>query len=205
MDSRQHPPGMPFSRNNAASPSQYTRSPFPPASNSSNTTPSPYPPGHQPSSASPAVPPQGPYSDHPHPQSQHQRHPSDSTAYYSQSRPSYPPDHAAHPPHHGSAHARHHSSSSIGGPLNRNMPPPSPPRTEQGAHFGGGTPHGRPPSLGPPGAFASGRELPALSSIPRSGSSMSISAMLGGPSSAHRETTPSHATHAPYPPPATSA
>lgn len=74
------------------------------------------------------------------------------------------------------------------------MPPPNSPPQGQGgpgAHQiggSGGTPYGLPPPRGPAAgqstSFPGGRELPALGSIPRAGStgsSMSISSMLGGP------------------------
>ncbi|KAI6763852.1 hypothetical protein HG530_007641 [Fusarium avenaceum] len=107
---------------------------------------------------------------------------------------------------HDPNHARSQSSSAI--PLqnlNREMPPPTsppqpgakPPQQPQQAHnmMGYGPPPPRPPPLagGPPMSFASGRELPALNSLARSGSSnssMSISSMLGGPPPALRESQP---------------
>lgn len=76
------------------------------------------------------------------------------------------------------------------------MAPPNSPPGPNSSHHGHskshsyGAPPPRPPSLGPPSSFASGRDLPALSSLTRAssgGSSMSISSMLGGPSPASRE------------------
>ncbi|ROW06971.1 hypothetical protein VMCG_04202 [Cytospora schulzeri] len=92
--------------------------------------------------------------------------------------------------------------------MNRAMPPPgSPPQPGQGLQLGPGGAYGLPPprpppvSVGPPTAFPGGRELPALGSIPRTGStgsSMSISSMLGGLSQVRDPSAPSFA------PPATS-
>ncbi|KAI1343625.1 Rxt3-domain-containing protein [Xylariaceae sp. FL0016] len=208
MDPRQ-PPQLPFSRNNASSP-QYTRSPFTPAPNGSNNPPtsSPYPPHppHPAASTSPAMP----YADH-------QRRPSDTNPFYPQphSQQSRPPPYGQEPTSHpAQSHSRHQSSSS----LQRGMPPPpsppqhpaQPPQPHQMGHYGGGPPGPRPPlvgSLGPPSAFPSARELPALNSIARTGSTnsnMSIASMLGGPPpAATREPTPSHAGS--YAPPVTSA
>ncbi|KAI2602497.1 Rxt3-domain-containing protein [Hypoxylon sp. NC1633] len=198
MDSRQPPPQLPFARN-AASP-VYGRPPFPPASNSNpiiTTTSSPFHPSN-PTSAGPAV-----YGEH-------QRLPSDTAPFYPQSRP---PPYAPEPTSHG--HSRHQSSSSVNAPLPRNMPPPSPPQqpppvphpSHQMGHYGGPpAPRAPPMNLGSSSAFPSARELPALNSIPRTGStggSMSISSMLGGPPPAPREPTPGHPTS--FPPPATTA
>ncbi|KAF4805802.1 hypothetical protein CGCSCA5_v015019 [Colletotrichum siamense] len=93
------------------------------------------------------------------------------------------------------------------------MPPPgSPPQpgnpqppAHQMGHYGLPAPRGPPLNVGPPTSFPGGRELPSLASIPRTGStgsSMSISSMLGGPPPVPRDSQPppSH-----YPPPATSA
>ncbi|OTB04820.1 hypothetical protein M426DRAFT_73187 [Hypoxylon sp. CI-4A] len=194
MDSRQPPPQLPFARN-AASPPVYTRSPFPPASSSNSTvttTSSPFHPSNPASAGPPAA-----YADH-------QRRPSDASPFYPQSRPpSYAPEPTSHPP---PTHSRHPSSSSINAPLARNMPPPSPPHqaqqppaphpAHQMGHYGGPpAPRAPPVNLGPTNAFPLARELPALTSIPRTGStggSMSISAMLGGPPPAPREPTPGH-------------
>ncbi|ORY58551.1 histone deacetylation protein Rxt3-domain-containing protein [Pseudomassariella vexata] len=210
MDPRQQPPlGVPFSRN-VASPT-YGRSPFPPTS-SSTTTPAPYPPASHPqshpSSASPAA--GVPYAEH-------QRRPSDGNPYFHQhqSRPPYAPEPTSHIPHPAQTHVRHQSSSSIGGSLSRNMAPPSPPPQQphlppghqMGQYGFSPAPRAPPPGMGPSGTFPSGRELPALSSIQRTGStggSMSLSAMLSGPP-APREPTPGHAGHPSFPPPATSS
>ncbi|KAJ4267585.1 hypothetical protein NW762_003694 [Fusarium torreyae] len=89
--------------------------------------------------------------------------------------------------------------------LNREMPPPTsppqpgakPPQPPQQPHnmmaYGPPPPRAPPVAVGPPMSFPSGRELPALSSIARTGSSnssMSISSMLGGPPPALRESQP---------------
>ncbi|KAI1859881.1 uncharacterized protein JN550_011800 [Neoarthrinium moseri] len=209
--SSQHQHGVPFARNPSSPP--YGRSPFPPAAAANNNNNSSYPPAsHPPShptSASPAA--YGP---------DHQRRPSaDAPTYFphhhqpQQSRMPFGPgpgsDPASHP---GPSHSRHQSSSSIGaGPLGRKMGPPSPPPQQQMGHYGmPPAPRAPPPSIGPPAAFPSARELPALNSIPRTGStggSMSIAGMLGaGLGAAPREPTPgSHpsAHAAPYPPPST--
>lgn len=204
MDPRQPPPQLPFSRN-AASP--FTRPSFPPAPPTATATSQPpYPPAsshpsHAPSSTA------GPYSD------MHARKPSDPPPYYAASR-QYPPE-AGPGPMTAPSHSRHHSTSSItsGPTMTRGMPPPSsPPQQQQQQQQGpqqqgqGPNPHQmagpyslpqpRPPpvSVGPPSAFPRGRELPALDSLPRtgsSGSSMSISSMLGGPPPA-REGPPPH-------------
>ncbi|KUI73583.1 hypothetical protein VM1G_09188 [Cytospora mali] len=104
-----------------------------------------------------------------------------------------------------SNHSRHHSSSSItpAPPMNRAMPPPgSPPQSGPGLQMGPGGAYGLPPprpppvSVGPPTAFPGGRELPALGSIARTGStgsSMSISSMLGGLSQVRDPSAPSFA------------
>ncbi|KAI0171684.1 Rxt3-domain-containing protein [Hypoxylon sp. FL1284] len=205
-----------------------------PHSNPIATTTAPFHPSH-PASASPAAysehPHPHPHQQHPHQHQhlqqheqhqqhlQHQRRPSDTSHFYPQSRPSYAPvpDPANHPP---PTHSRHQSSSSINASLTRNMPPPSPPQhpaqqpppvphpAHQIGHYAGPpAPRAPPPvNLGPPSAFPSSRELPALNSIPRTGStggSMSISSMLGGPPPAPREPTPGHATS--FPPPATTS
>ncbi|KAI1770568.1 Rxt3-domain-containing protein [Hypoxylon cercidicola] len=204
MDSRQPPPQLPFTRN-AASP-VYGRSPFPsnsnpnPNLNPTAITTAPFHPSH-PASASPAA--------------VYERRQSDANPFYPQSRPSYAPEPASHP---APTHSRHQSSSSINASLSRNMPPPSPPQhpaqqpppahpAHQIGHYGGPpAPRAPPVNLGPPSAFPSARELPALNSIPRTGStggSMSISSMLGGPPPAHREPTPGHPTS--FPPPATTS
>jgi hypothetical protein len=86
----------------------------------------------------------------------------------------------------GPGHSRHQSASSIGHgtPVNRSMPPPSSPQQQPTHHYGPPPPRPPPVSVGPPSAFASGRELPSLPSLGRpSGGrdNMSISSMLGGP------------------------
>ncbi|XDG02717.1 hypothetical protein ABKA04_002332 [Annulohypoxylon sp. FPYF3050] len=82
-------------------------------------------------------------------------------------------------------------------PQHQNQKPPAPHPAHQMGHYGGPpAPRAPPVNLGPPSAFPSARELPALNSIPRTGStggSMSISSMLGGPPPA-REPTPGHPT-----------
>lgn len=89
--------------------------------------------------------------------------------------------------------------------MGRKMGPPSPPPQQMG-HYGlQPGPRGPPPNIGPPSAFPSGRELPALNSIPQSSSrGMPLSSMLGGPP-AHREPTPGGhpGGHAFPPPPST--
>ncbi|TPX13591.1 uncharacterized protein E0L32_006062 [Thyridium curvatum] len=193
-----HPPSHhhPFSSSRGAASPLFSRSPFPPAATSAPTSSHAPQQQHQPQQPSANRPP---YADH-------QRRLSD-TSYYPPSR-SYTSDPTSHTP---SSHSRHPSSSSLppSASISRPMPPPgSPPQPGQGpgGHTMGGygLPPPRPPpvSVGPPSAFPSGRELPALSSLPRtgsSGSSMSISSMLGGPPPPSREPS------APYPPPSTSA
>ncbi len=208
MDPRQPPPQHHHHYATARHDSpHYSRSPFPPvATPSAPSQPPPYPP----SSHATAAP-------------TYDRRPSDplppSSSYYAPGRPAYPdpgPSSSSStssssylPP----SHARHHSASSSsmapGPPLNRAMPPPtSPPQQQQQQQQQQGPPGPyalppppRPPplSVGPPTAFPSGRELPALSSLPRaggSGSSMSISSMLGGPPLSREPPQPS-----PYAPP----
>src|SRR3569833_166624 len=190
MDPRQQPP-LPQHPYRNSSP-LYSRSPFPPAPSTTAPTQAPYP------SASHAPPPSSTYADHHQQHQQHQRRPSDNQ-YYPSPR-TYPSEPAS-----SSGHSRHHSAASSmapGPPLNRTMPPPSsPPQQGQGqpgshAIGGYGLPQPRPPpvSVGPPPAFPSGRELPALSSIARPGggsqSSMSISSMLGAPAPAREQPPP---------------
>ncbi|ROW08538.1 hypothetical protein VPNG_06238 [Cytospora leucostoma] len=209
-DSRQpgpQPPNLPFSRN-AQSP-LYTRQPLPPPtpSQASSTTAQAY-----------AIERQQ--------QQQTQQHsqpppPSGSSAFSPETLPRRPSD-----PHFFSSrqyepstslaptnHSRHQSASSItpAPPMNRAMPPPGSPQqpgqgTGQvpgpGLQLGPGGAYGLPPprpppvSVGPPTAFPGGRELPALGSITRTGStgsSMSISSMLGGLSQARDPSAPSYA------------
>ncbi|KPM42724.1 hypothetical protein AK830_g3815 [Neonectria ditissima] len=125
-----------------------------------------------------------------------QRRPSDSLYHSAASRP-YPQD---------NAHARPQPASSLPSlrDINRAMPPPNsppqpgpPPQQGQQGHammgYGPPPPRAPPVAVGPPMSFPSGRELPALSSIARTnsgGSTMSISAMLGGPPPAHRDSQP---------------
>ncbi|KAF5018145.1 hypothetical protein F66182_9886 [Fusarium sp. NRRL 66182] len=126
-----------------------------------------------------------------------QRRPSDAPFYAPAARHLSQDASSLHP----KTSAAHHSLRN----LNREMPPPTsppqpgskPPQPPQQAHsmMGYGPPPPRAPhvSVGPPMSFPSGRELPALSSIARSGSSnssMSISSMLGGPPPALRESQP---------------
>lgn len=188
MDSRQ-PPQHPFSRNGA---SPFSRPSFQQAPSAAASQP-PYP-----SSASHPPATSGPYPE------VHARKPSEPPSYYSSSR-QYPPEHGPGPMP-PSAHSRHHSTSSItsGPTMTRGMPPPnSPPQQQQQGQgpnnhqMGGpyGLPQPRPPplSVGPSNAFPRGRELPALDSLPRaasSGSSMSISSMLGGPPPARESAAP---------------
>ncbi|GKT94330.1 LOW QUALITY PROTEIN: histone deacetylation protein RXT3 [Colletotrichum tofieldiae] len=92
------------------------------------------------------------------------------------------------------------------------MPPPGsppqpgnpPPPSHQMGHYGLPAPRAPPLNVGHPTSFPGGRELPSLNSIQRTGStgsSMSISSMLGGPPPARdSQPPPSH-----YHPPATSA
>ncbi|RFU76419.1 hypothetical protein TARUN_5775 [Trichoderma arundinaceum] len=134
----------------------------------------------------------------------HQRRTSDA--------PYHRPSHAVrdYPPEPSHSRAQSASSLPTARELSRTMPPPTSPPQQPGPHqhsqhqhqhqqqphvMGYGPPPPRPPpvAVGPPSAFPSGRELPALSSIARSGSasiggsSMSISSMLGGPPPASRE------------------
>lgn len=202
MDPRQ-PPQHPFSRNGA---SPFSRPSFPPSTATAASQP-PYPPGasHAPSTA-------GPYPE------MHARKQSDPPPYYPSRQ--YPPEHGPGPipP---SGHSRHQSTSSItsGPAMTRGMPPPnSPPQQQQqpgqgpNNHQMGGPyslpqPRAPPVSVGPPTAFPR-RELPALDSLPRtgsSGSSMSISSMLGGPpppreSAAPPQYNPGPSSTAPGPP-----
>ncbi|KAK4445184.1 protein split ends [Podospora aff. communis PSN243] len=198
MDPRQQPPPPqhPFSRN---APSPFGRPNFP---GSQPPSQPPYPnAGPHPSSSAPNYP------------DVHSRKPSDTPNYYPPSR-QYPPEPGPMPP---SSHSRHPSASSItsGQPMNRGMPPPnSPPQQHPppgqgpaGHQIGGpyGLPPPRPPpvSVGPPNAFPRDRQLPALDSIPRTGSTggsaMSISSMLGGPPPPPREPAPP--SHYPQGPP----
>ncbi|OBR03435.1 histone deacetylation protein Rxt3 [Colletotrichum higginsianum IMI 349063] len=192
---QQPPPQLPFSRNAA---SQYSRSPFPPSSNTTaNSTPN-----------------QSPFH------AEHQRRSSENPYYPSGPR-SYPPEPnnpgPVPPPSGHSGHSRHPSASSLppAAPLNRNMPPPGsppqpgnqpppPPSSHQMTHYGLPAPRAPPLNVGHPTSFPGGRELPSLNSIQRTGStgsSMSISSMLGGPPpSRDSQPPPSH-----YHPPATSA
>ncbi|CAJ2510650.1 Uu.00g062750.m01.CDS01 [Anthostomella pinea] len=208
MDSRQ-PPQMPFARNNASSP-PYARSSFPSAPPNTASTSSPYPPhpaavGGAASTSPAAAAAAAAYSEN-------QRRMSDANSFYPQQRPPYANEPTSHP---AQTHSRHQSSSSVNnGPMHRNMAPPSPPQhpaqqpppPHPMGHYSGPHASRAPPvNLGPPpNAF---RELPALNSIARTGSStnhsMSISSMLGGPPSAHREPTPGHAGS--YAPPVTTS
>ncbi|KAI1815071.1 Rxt3-domain-containing protein [Poronia punctata] len=213
MDSRQPHSQPPYSRNNAASPS-YSRSPFPPASGPAPTSSS-YPPRPIAApTAGPSTSPGAVYAEH------NSRRPSETNAFYhSHSQPRAPPPYSSEPNSHpAQTHSRHPSSSSANNaPIHRAMPPPSPPQHPQhgshaaqhqappphqiGGYGGPPAPRAPPVNLGPPNSFPSGRELPALNSLPRvpNAGSMSISSMLGGPSLAHREATPGHP--APYHPP----
>src|SRR5687768_17595028 len=69
-------------------------------------------------------------------------------------------------------HSRAQSASSLPSAheLSRAMPPPnSPPQGQgHGQHFGPPPPRAPPLAVGPPSAFPTGRELPALSSLTRS-------------------------------------
>ncbi|KAH7149122.1 histone deacetylation protein Rxt3-domain-containing protein [Dactylonectria estremocensis] len=133
-----------------------------------------------------------------------------------QRRPSDPPFQslAARQSSKDSGHTRNQTSSSLPSlrDLSRTMPPPnSPPQPggpppqpgQQGHMMGYGPPPPRAPpvAVGPPMSFPSGRELPALSSIARTnsgGSTMSISAMLGGPPPALRESQPPPSHYPPH-------
>ncbi|KAH8202406.1 hypothetical protein TruAng_003391 [Truncatella angustata] len=203
---------------------QYGRSPFPPAAsssssnpnpnpnsnpNSSSATPSHYPPASHPqshpppSTASPATSAYGGPPDH-------QRRPSSDSHSYYPHQPSRPPFAGPEPiSHPAQTHSRHQSSSSIGGgPLNRNMGPPSEhpqqqPMGSYGSQQSASGPRLPPPSLGPSSAFPSSRELPSLSGLARTGAAgMPLSNMLGG-HAAQREPTPgNHSAHPAFPPPA---
>lgn len=176
MEPRQPPPNHPFSQRNASP--LFSRSPFPPSTSAppqGGFAPTSHPP------SGPPPPPNGPaYQDHP---SHHQRRPSD-PHFFPQSRPAYANEPAPHPPPQGQA--RHPSASGV----QRSMPPPnSPPQHNNGPNnhqMGYSLPPPRPPpvSVNNQTGFANGRELPAINSMTRSGStnsSMSISSMLGGP------------------------
>ncbi|KAF5005338.1 hypothetical protein FDECE_8234, partial [Fusarium decemcellulare] len=215
MDPR-HPPKLPFS------PSPYARSPFPsapPTTTSSSTSTAngviaTASAGSAPASATAsATPSSSPYvlahaSSHPNPHNLSPQSPAYAAHNPLQRRPSDTPFHSS------SARqfiqdnnvARSQGSSSLPSlqNLNRAMPPPNsppqpggkPPQPPQ-AHgmmgYGPPPPRAPPVAVGPPMSFPSGRELPALSSIARSGSSnssMSISSMLGGPPPALRDSQP---------------
>ncbi|KLP14471.1 uncharacterized protein LW94_3149 [Fusarium fujikuroi] len=141
------------------------------------------------------------------PHSLAQRRPSDTSIYAPTIR------HKSHE----SNHARFRNSAAINslGTLNREMPPPTsppqpgakPPQPQpQQVHsmMGYGPPPpqpGPPVAVGPPMSFPSGRELPALGALARSGSSnssMSISSMLGGPPPAMRESQPPPSHYPPH-------
>ncbi|QPC68955.1 hypothetical protein HYE67_011186 [Fusarium culmorum] len=115
-------------------------------------------------------------------------------------------------------HISHHSiiaraNKPVSRTFNREMPPPTsppqpgakPPQQTQSQNqnqnqqphnmmgYGPPPPRAPPVAVGPPMSFPSGRELPGLGSIARTGSSnssMSISSMLGGPPPALRESQP---------------
>ncbi|KAH8811586.1 histone deacetylation protein Rxt3-domain-containing protein [Xylogone sp. PMI_703] len=159
MDPRRQ---YPYSRDTTSS---YGRNPLHPSSTQSS-----YPPSSHPQN-SPTY-------------TEHQRRPSD-PSYYQQPQRSYGSEAG------GQGHSRHQSASSIGHVSNR-MPPPSSPQERSLQHsprhesqsYGPPPPRAPPVSVGPPTAFPSGRELPSLPGIRppnNSGSSMSISSMLGGP------------------------
>lgn len=153
----------------------------------------------------------------------HQRRPSDAAfpPHAGAARPPLPAD--LQPQSH---HVRAQSASSIppAREFNRAMPPPNSPPQPGGSHHPQhgqpqhhhqGPPHSipgaygpaqsQPPppraSHGPPSGFGGGRELPPLGSIARSGSgsSMSISSMLGGPPPASREGPPTPGPPQHYP------
>ncbi|OAF54816.1 hypothetical protein VC83_08927 [Pseudogymnoascus destructans] len=182
-------PQHPFSRNAASPYTPRTTFQQPPPS----TQAPPYSPGADPRNAPPFRP-------------EHQRRTSENT-YFQHAPPTYPRDAAPIP--NTSTHSRTASASSIGHgtPLIRNMPPPSSPQqqNQQAPHPQGPHPQAYPPppppssrqpapAIGPPAAFPTNRDLPALSSIHRpnsvNSSSMSISSMLGGPSATGREPGP---------------
>lgn len=192
----QHP-NLPFSRN-AQSP-LYTRQTLPPPtpSSASSTPAQAYERQQQAQQHPQPPPPPGGSAFSP---DNLPRRPSD-PHFFQSSRP-YEPSTSLTP----SNHSRHHSSSSItpAPPMSRAMPPPgSPPQPGgQGLQMGPGGAYGLPPprpppvSVGPPTAFPGGRELPALGSIPRTGStgsSMPISSMLGGLSQVRDPSAPSFA------------
>ncbi|KAF5568167.1 transcriptional regulatory RXT3 [Fusarium napiforme] len=160
---------------------------------------------HPPPHAENLSPDQNPAYAAPH--SLAQRRPSDTSIYAPTIR------HTSHE----SNHARFQNSAAINplGTLNREMPPPTsppqpgakPPQNQpQQAHsmmgYGPPPPHPGPPvAVGPPMSFPSGRELPALGALARSGSSnssMSISSMLGGPPPAMRESQPQPSHYPPH-------
>ncbi|KAK0705653.1 histone deacetylation protein Rxt3-domain-containing protein, partial [Lasiosphaeris hirsuta] len=225
MDPRQQPPPQhPFSTRNAASPfgrpsygppqpSNQNQPPYPNASHPPPNAP-PYADLHarKPSDPAPYYPPSRQYPPEPGPMpptSTHSRHQSASSIA------SGPPMNRGMPPptsppqqHHQQPHQQPHQQT-------HQQPPQGPgPGPGPGAHQISGPynnhlphPHPRPPpvSVGPPTAFPRGRELPALESLPRtgtSGSSMSISSMLGGPPPARDPPPP--AQYAPGPPPGVS-
>ncbi|KAM5352715.1 hypothetical protein ACJ41O_005437 [Fusarium nematophilum] len=127
-----------------------------------------------------------------------QRRPSSDTPFHSSARP-FSQD---------STTSRSQGTSSLPSlrNINRAMPPPNsppqpgaqqqqqPPAPAHGMMgYGPPPPRAPPVAVGPPMSFPSGRELPGLSSIARSGSSnssMSISSMLGGPPPAMRDSQP---------------
>ncbi|GJN83942.1 hypothetical protein PLIIFM63780_007493 [Purpureocillium lilacinum] len=185
----------------------------PPAtSSSSSPSPSLYPP-RAPATRSPAAS-NSPFSARaagPYATADHRR---------TSDTPYYPPAARSSLPDLGHSRAQSASSLPSARELNRTMPPPTsppqpgapPPPSHHQQHQGGmgfGPPPPRPPpvAVGPPTSFPSGRELPALSSLTRSGSggsSMSISSMLGGPPPASRDSQPPPQHYPPHtsaPPP----
>ncbi|RSL73202.1 hypothetical protein CEP54_000321 [Fusarium duplospermum] len=138
---------------------------------------------------------------------QFQRRPSDTTFHSSSARHFQDPV----------AASRVQGSSSLPSlrNLNRAMPPPNsppqpgakqqqqqqPPPAHTMMGYGPPPPRAPPVSVGPPTSFPHSRELPALNPIARTGSSnssMSISAMLGGPPPAMRDSQPPPSHYPPH-------
>lgn len=166
-----------------------------PANPNNFTSPAPFPrPQATPS-------PGSPFSTYP---TDHRRT-SDTPYYPPAARPSLATD---------LGHARAQSASSLppARQLGRAMAPPPPtsptsptqpgpqhPSSQPAMVYGPPPPRPAPLAVGPPNAFPSARELPALGPLPRSGSaggsSMSISSMLGGPPPASRDSQPPPSQH----------
>ncbi|KAI0394605.1 Rxt3-domain-containing protein [Xylariaceae sp. FL0594] len=159
----------------------------------------PYYPPHGQSRAPPATAPTSyPTEPTPHPAQAHSRHPSTSSTHNAAVHRVMPPpspqqrsqhlqhpQHSQHPQHPQPApHPQHlqHLQHTPHGPQHQAQPP------HQMGPYGNppAPPHPPPVNLGPPSAF------PPLSRVSNAGG-MPISAMLGGPPSAHREPTAAHA------------